>query len=192
VLLFLATLLVINIAVFAVPVDLDFTVRRDEKFQGHASVGWLFGLVRIPLQPTNKGNRQKPQKKKAERSRSQRDELHVAAMLRSPGFLSRLIRLLHHIRGCIHIRQLRLQVRLGLDDPANTGQLWGIVGPLALAVPVPAGADVAIQPEFTGATFQIDGEGAIRIVPIEIIGILIAFTLSPTTLRGLYALGKGR
>jgi hypothetical protein len=195
VLIFLVSLLLIIFAVMAIPVDLNFTLQREDTFQGRASIGWLFGLVRIPLQPRDKKARQpkKPQKKKkAERRRSRRDGLHVSAMLRSQGFLSRLIRLLRRLRGCIHIRQLRLQVLMGLDDPADTGQLWGIVGPLTLALPVPAGANVAIQPEFTGATFQVDGEGSIRIVPIEIIGTLIAFAFSPVTLRALYALSTGR
>jgi len=195
VLIFLVTLLVIIFAVMVVPVDLFFTVQRDDTFQGHASIGWLFGLVRIPLHSKEKEARQpkKPQKKKkTEHRRSRRDGLHVGAMLRSPGFISLLIRMLRRLKACIHIRQLRLHILLGLDDPADTGQLWGMIGPLALAIPVPAGANVAIQPEFTGAAFLVDGEGAIRIIPIEIIGSLIAFALSPATLRALYALGTGR
>jgi hypothetical protein len=195
VLLFLFTLLLIIIAVMTVPVDLEFTLQREETLQSQIIIGWLFGLVRIPLHSREKGARQpkKPQKKKKpKRSRSWRQGLHVGAMLRSQGFISRLIRLLSRLRGCIHIRQLRLLVRLGLDDPADTGQLWGIVGPLTLAIPVPARADVAIKPEFSGAIFQVDGEGAFRIVPIEIIGTLIGFAFSPVTLRALYTLGTGR
>jgi hypothetical protein len=194
VLAFLLTLLLILFAVMTVPVDLNFTVQRDIKFQGSASIGWLFGLVRIPLQSGNAKTRdaRKSKHKKNVRSHHKPKGWHVGAMLRSQGFLSRLIRLMNRLRACIHIRQLRLMVRLGLDDPADTGRLWGIIGPLTLTIPVPARADVAIQPEFSGAIFQVDGEGALRIVPIVIIGSLIGFAFSPVTLRALYALGTGR
>ena len=44
----------------------------------------------------------------------------------------------------------------------------------------------------TGEAFQIDGEGAVRIVPFEILATLIAFALSPVTWRALRAAGTGR
>jgi hypothetical protein len=190
VLIILVALLAGVVAVLAIPVDLAFTMQREEKFQGHASIGWLFGLVRIPLKP-QRGKAQPAPHQKQKRAPAE-SKLHVGAMLRSKGFLARLIRLLRRLYRCLHIRHLRLHVLLGLDDPADTGQLWGVVGPLALAVPVPAGADLAILPEFTEAAFRIDGEGTVRIVPIEIIGTLLAFILSPVTVRALYALGTGR
>ena len=193
-LIILVTLLAGVLAVLTIPVGVAFTVQREEKLQGRVTIDWMFGLVRIPVYPEEGGEARAapaPSPKQARRTRAQRD-LHLGAMLRSQGFLARLIRLLRRLRGCIHIRRLRLHVLLGLDDPADTGRLWGMVGPLALLVPVPAGADLAIQPEFTGATLQIDGEGAVRILPIEIIGTLFAFALSPVTLRALYALGTGR
>ena len=191
----LVALLVGVVAVLAIPVGVTFTVQREDKFQGRVTIDWLFGLVRIPVHREGDEVRPapspEPSPKKARGTRTQRD-LHPWAMLRSKGFLSRLIRLLRRLIGCIHIRRLRLQVLLGLDDPADTGQLWGMVGPLALLVPVPARAELVIQPDFTDAVLQIDGEGAVRILPIEVIATLFAFALSPVTLRALYALGTGR
>ncbi len=188
----LVALLVGVVAVLAIPVGVTFTVQREEKFQGRVTIDWLFGLVRIPVQPEENGEtKPEPSSKKSSRTQAQRD-IHLWAMFRSKGFLARLLRLLRRLMGCIHIRRLRLHLLIGLDDPADTGQLWGMIGPLALLVPVPARAELVIQPEFTGAALQIDSEGAIRILPIEIIGTLFAFALSPVTLRALYALGTGR
>lgn len=179
------------VALLAVPVDVVFAVQRDERFEGRVTIGWLFGVVRIPVRPAHA--RAKPKKaKRARAHRVPRRGHNVSAMLRSEGFLGRLVSLFHHLATRIHIRRLRLHVRLGLDDPADTGQLWGIVGPLAWAVPVPAVADVAIEPEFTGAVFRFDGEGAVRIVPIEILATLTAFALSPVTWRAFRARGTGR
>lgn len=189
--LILVALLVGVVAVLAIPVDIAFTLQREEKLQGRVTIDWLFGLVRIPVRREDNKARPTPPPQKARRTRVRRD-LHGGAMLRSKGFLARLLRLLRRLWGCIHIRRLRLHLLLGLDDPADTGQLWGVIGPLALLIPVPARAELVIQPEFTGAVLQIDGEGAVRILPIEIIATLFAFALSPVTLRALYALGTGR
>jgi len=193
VLIFLIALLLGLIVVLAIPIELAFTLQREERLQARVTLGWLFGLVKIPLSiEGEKTDSTAPPAPKKTRHTQSRRKLHMGAMLLSQGFVARVIRLLRRLKASIHIRQLRLQILLGLDDPADTGQLWGIVGPLALTIPVPAGADVAIQPEFTGATFQVDGEGVIRIVPIEIIGTILVFTFSPVTIRALYALGTGR
>lgn len=192
-LIFLIALLLGLIVVLAIPIELAFTLQREERLQTRVTLGWLFGLVKIPLSVEGeKADSAAPPAPKKPRHTQSRRKLHMGAMLLSQGFVARVIRLLRRLKASIHIRQLRLQILLGLDDPADTGQLWGIVGPLALTIPVPAGADVAIQPEFTGATFQVDGEGVIRIVPIEIIGTILVFTFSPVTIRALYALGTGR
>lgn len=189
-LIFLIALLVGMIVVLAIPIDLAFTLQREERLQTRVTLGWLFGLVKIPL--SVKGEKAESTAPKKPRHTQSRRKLHMGAMLRSQGFLARVLRLLRRLKDCVHIRHLRLHILLGLDDPADTGQLWGIVGPLTLAVPVPASTDLSIQPEFTGATCQVNGEGVLRIVPIEIIGTLCIFALSPVTIRALYALGTGR
>lgn len=186
----LVALLVGVAALLAVPIDVVFAVQREEKFQGHLTIGWLFGVVRIPLRPAHR--RARPEKAKPGRADRGPRRSVVSVVLRSEGFLARVLRLLGRLATRIYIRRLRLHVRLGLDDPADTGRLWGVVGPLAWAVPVPAGADVAIEPEFSGAVFRFDGEGAVRIVPIEILATVIAFALSPATWRALRARGTGR
>lgn len=192
-LIFLVSLLALILVVLVIPLDLSFSLSRADSLEVKASLRWLFGLVQITLNSVDEKTRQAaPTAPKKARPKRGRSRLHVGAMLRSQGFISRVIRLLRHLKACIHIHQLRLQLLLGLDDPADTGQLWGTLGPLAMAVPVPAGAYVSLQPEFNGATFQVDGEGTIRIVPIEILGTLLIFALSPVTLRAFYALGTGR
>jgi len=49
-----------------------------------------------------------------------------------------------------------------------------------------------VSPDFTGEAFHVIGEGAVRIVPIEIIATVLAFALSPVTWRALRALGTGK
>ena len=192
----LVTLLLGVVVLLAIPIDVAFVVQRKESLQGRVTVGWLFGLVRIPVRPAPVVAKSRPPRQpKAQRARARRAprrRRHVWAMLRTEGFLARVLRLVRGLIGRLHIRRLRLHVRLGLDDPADTGRLWGVVGPLAWAVPAPAGGRVAIEPDFTGASFRVDGVGTIRIVPIEIVATLLAFALSPVAWRALRALSTGR
>jgi hypothetical protein len=187
----LLVLLASLVVLLAVPIDVVFAVRRGEKFRGRVTIGWLFGVVRVPLRPGRA--RSKPKKPKpAPARRVRRGGRKVTVMLRSEAFFAHVMRFLLRLAARIHIRRLRLHLRLGLDDPADTGRLWGMVGPLAWAAPVPAGTDLAIEPEFTGASFRVDGEGAVRIVPIGLLATLIGFALSPVTWRALRASGTSR
>ena len=187
----LIALLVGVVVLLAIPVDITFTLQSEKDLQARLTIGWLFGLLRIPVHPEDGESGPAASSQQTGRKRDRRG-LHPGAMLLSQGFLARLIRLLRRLKDCIHIRSLRLHLLLGLDDPADTGRLWGMLGPLTLAHPAPAVTDLVIQPEFTGAAFQIDGAGVVRILPIEVLGTLLAFALSPVTLRALYALGTGR
>ena len=189
--LIILVVLLAAVALLAIPIDVAFSVNRNETFQASATLGWLFGLVRIPLRP-GRGKAKPAAPKKAKRARPARNKTHAWAMLLGKGFLSKVIRLLRRLVRCLHMRRLRLHIFVGLDDPADTGRLWGMLGPLAPALPVPGSSDLRIQPEFTGAALRIDGEGALRIVPIEIMATILFFVLSPVTLRALYALGTGR
>jgi len=80
-----------------------------------------------------------------------------------------------------------MEVRLGLDDPADTGRLWAVVGPLAAILTLPVHARVAIEPEFACEALEVDGKGCIRIIPIRLLFVVLVFLLSPGTLRTLHA-----
>jgi hypothetical protein len=191
-----AALLLGVVLLFAVPIDVAFVVRREEKLEGRVTVGWLFGLVRIPVAPASSPSPavtpHPVERKRAKRRPGKRRTRHVWSMLRTEGFPGRVFRLLRRLLARVHIRRLHLQVRLGLDDPADTGRVWGVIGPLICTAPTPKGSSVAIEPDFTGEAFHVIGEGAVRIVPIEIIATVLAFALSPVTWRALRALGTGK
>jgi hypothetical protein len=96
-----------------------------------------------------------------------------------------LLRLGRDLLRRIYIRDLSMEVRLGLDDPADTGRLWAVVGPLAAILTLPPLTRVAIEPEFTSEALEVDGKGCIRIIPIQLLFVMLVFVLSPSTLRAL-------
>lgn len=84
-------------------------------------------------------------------------------------------------------------MRLGLGDPADTGRLWAMVGPLSALVQNLRNAEVRIEPEFADPVFEFESHGRVLLIPIQFIFVIIAFALSPPsirawrTLKGSYA-----
>ncbi len=177
------------LAVLAVPVELIFAVRRHAGQQEtRATLRWLFGLVRVRLGKPEARSLARPERPGRRRTRRKRGGARrVMAMLRMEGFGRRLLRLARDLLRRIRIRELSLAVRLGLDDPADTGRLWGVVGPLAALLARCPVARIAIEPDFGAEALDVDGKGHIRIVPIELLFVMLVFVLNPATLRALYA-----
>lgn len=176
----------------AIPVELAFAVQRHKGRQkGRGTLGWLFGLVRLRLGEPKMRVKAKPKSRPEakRRHRTRRGARRVMAILRIEDFGWRLLRLVRDVFERIHIEELSLKIRLGLDDPADTGRLWAVVGPLAAMLALPQVARIVIEPEFTMEDLEIDGKGRIRIIPIQLLFVVIVFLLSPTTLRALYSMG---
>lgn len=178
------------LTLLAVPVDLAFSVQRHEGRQEvNGTLGWLFGLVRLRLgKPKARARAKSKRPKPGRRHRKRGGARRAMAMLRAEGFGRRLLRLAQDLLRRVHIRDLSLDVRLGLDDPADTGRLWAVIGPFAAILTLPPVARIAIEPEFTAEALDVDGKGSIRIIPIELLFVMLVFVLSPTTLRALYAM----
>lgn len=186
----LAALAAVALALLAVPVDLGFEAHRRERTTARVTLRWLWGGVRLPLPEGNGKRRRARPGRRARKPRRPSGARRALAVLRSPGFPRRVVRLLGALRARVHVRRLALTARLGLDDPADTGRLWGMMGPVAALAALPATARVAITPEFTGARFELDARGEVRVVPAAILVTLVAFLLAPATLRAAFAAAR--
>lgn len=76
-------------------------------------------------------------------------------------------------------------MHIGLDDPAATGQLWAIMGPLAGMFAGQRGTCLVIEPVFHESRFDFDSSGNIRVMPLKLIAIVLSFLLSPTVWKTL-------
>lgn len=188
----LAGLLLLLVVLLAIPVELKFDLRRWEG-EGKSSVAlvWLFGAVRLPLSSKGRSMPKKPRKvEQGKEGRSRAGPGRMLAMLQTEGFPGRVLQLARDLFRRIRIRDLSLDARLGLDDPADTGWLWGVVGPLAAMLPASRAMQVSVQPDFAAEVFEYQGRGHISLIPLQVLALLVAFALSPVTLRALHA-GKG-
>jgi hypothetical protein len=188
VLLLLAGLLGLVLLLLAVPVKVDFRVEGTESLSGRVGVRWMFGLVRIraPFPRGGAPGRRPEEASRATRAREGSEARghgrHVLVALRQATFRGRVYRLVGDLVRAVHVRRVRLRMRLGLGDPADTGLLWAVVGPVN-AVARWRDADIRIEPDFLEPVLEFHAEGGVEIVPLRFILLAIGFALSPPTIR---------
>lgn len=174
----------------AVPVEFAFEVEQDRARKSNAMFVLLFGLVKIPLHPrawpkkkkrTNHGDSGEREENKSGKSKFR--------LIRNSNFRRPLIRSIRRLLNCVRIHDFDLYMRIGLDDPADTGQLWGIIGPIAGPLTCCGNTSVQIIPDFTNEVFFGYCRGRFRVVPLRLISVAAAFILNPKVVYA-WAFGK--
>lgn len=193
----IAIFLGLLLLLLAVPVAAAFRFEGIEAFNGQITIRWLFGLlrfrIRIPgVSKLPPESRVAPQAAKARaRPEKRSGRLNVLPVLRQVAFRRRVYRLAQDLAGAAHLSQFRLRMRLGLGDPADTGRLWAIVGPLNAVAQNLRDAQVQIEPEFMGPVFEFQVHGRLRLIPLQLLILATGFALSPASIRAWRTL-KGR
>lgn len=173
----------------AVPVNVDFRCEGIEPLGGQVTIRWLFGAValRVPLRRAGRRSSESQAQPRAGRAPAKvaerRRRGNAVAILRQAEFRRRVLRLRRDLVAAARFRELRLRLRLGLGDPADTGQLWAFLWPLATAAHNLRNADVRIEPDFIDAAFEFRAAGRLRLIPLQIIALAIGFILSPVSIR---------
>lgn len=177
------------VALLAIPFDVKFKIQRQEEFYSDIAVQWLFGLVKLN---TSSQRRHEPDKTgkitKIKKTKKKRTNARVAKdLLWNARFRYRFFKFVKDMIKAIHIASFYVRVRLGLDDPADTGRLWALLGPLSVLLSNLSHSKVQLQPDFETEIVYLDSKGHIRIVPLQVIFTIFAFLLSPTTISALWA-----
>ena len=196
----------------AIPVTITFSVVRREDFSGRITFGWLFGLLRVtPSIPTGAGRKRKrrrPERAPAESGgsggpggpevsseRTSADRKRTPAerlrrVLKTRGFVRGVLRFLRDMARCVRFVSLHVAGRIGLDDPCDTGRLWGSICAVTGFLHGAKRVRFLVEPEFNEAVFELDGQGEIRIVPVTLLLPAARFVLSPATLRAAWAASR--
>lgn len=190
-----AVVLGLLVGLLAIPVTLRFDVFWDRTLQQDIRLLWAFGLLDVRLAPeaAETGQpaaesatpaRRKPRTKRAASKR----KTNVLAGMRLQRFRRRIVRFARDLWRAVQKRDLSLRVRVGLGDPADTGQLWALLGPLAGWLATLREAVITIEPEFYEPTLELETHGSIRIIPLQLVGIVVALALSPAVWQGIRAM----
>lgn len=163
----LATLmgLAMLVILLSVPVDLAVRVITPEKTRVRLGLRWLFGLVDWEIKTTKRSREVKAAEAKPKGRRTDRAKI-LLALLGTRGLRLQLLKLVRNILPRLKIRGLKIDLRLGLDDPASTGLLFAIIGP-PLAIWHPS--SVKLTPSFEGAAFTGELSGRLRVIPGQLV-----------------------
>lgn len=193
----LVTLLVvvtIAVALLAIPVTLTFRVAWPETGGNELRLTWAFGLVNLRLPtpvsrtPADTTEADARPTKRATRRRRRGPKPNPFAALRQRPFRQRVLRLVRDLWRAIDRQNLRLDLRIGTGDPAETGQLWAVLGPVSGMLQNLEDARIRVTPEFVDAALDVDGSGQLRVIPLQILAIAAGLMLSPPIWRGLRAM----
>jgi hypothetical protein len=193
-LLLVAGLLGLVLVLLAVPVSVEFRVEGILPFRGQVGVRWLFGLVRVrlPLHRAGPGKAREPRSAiRRERPEDPGRGRNFLAVLLQAGFRRRLHRLVGDLLHAIRVHRVRILLRLGLGDPADTGRLWAVMGPVN-ALAQWRGADIRIEPDFLEPVLEIQADGEVAVVPLRFLLLAAGFAVSPPTLRAWRTLRGSR
>ncbi len=177
--------LLLIMALLAVPLELRFRLSHHEVTEGDATLLWLFGLLKVNLSNAEPQPKNDPGKKAAKRNRRNSSSLNFSRALRRKPVRSRLVRFVRDIWHAIKREDFRLYLRTGLGDPADTGLLWAFIGPLSGMLFAAEDADITIEPDFIDSGTEFVSSGKIRLIPLQLLYLIMGLLFSPTLWCGL-------
>lgn len=181
-----AIVLSLIVILLAMPVTLTYRYSWAETQSADVRLDWAFGLVHADVTPDLVNDETEAARRKAGWWRRSKDgKANVMVAIRLPAFRRRILRFVSDVWRAIHKKNVQLMVRLGLGDPADTGRLWAVLGPLSGMLASLRDVRITIEPDFIDATLDIDSSGTIRIVPLQLVAILIGLAFSPPVWRGI-------
>ena len=172
-----------------------FQVEAYGKPKFRTRLAWLFGLVGKELK---KGREKPEEKERVPEGKPKRRKRGIRArtvfeILRTKGLLGQFKRLLRDIFGCLRFKDLRVDLRVGLDDPADTGLLFAVIGPATFFLSSSFPHRIRVQPSFEDEmVFEGSLSGVLRLWPIQLVLPVLKFVFSLATIRLLKTLVVSR
>lgn len=209
----LLLLFVLLALLLLVPVDLEGRVARGgDRPEARVRVSWLFGRLQRDLfrggerEPSKAwGEKAPPAEEEEEEGKEEEGEREdegegrgrsspriALELLRTRGFLRSLGDLLRGLFGAVQVQSLRIDLSVGLSDPADTAEAFGLM--MAVLIPLEAVAPLRSQlaPSFAEERLAGSFEGRLRVVPIKTLPPLARFLLSPPAWRAGWRAWRGK
>jgi hypothetical protein len=186
------------IFLLAVPIDLEYQFDNQLEKKSSTRIIWLFGLVNVELKKhkhdieLKKSKIPKAKKKRKTTANVKSNIRPFLVVIKSEGFLKRILKLFREMLTVAEIRQLQARLGFGLGDPAETGQLYGMVSPMFVFMYAMPGVNFVVIPIFDRTIFQVEISAALRIVPLRFVRAILYFIFSIESLRAIKAAIKAR
>jgi hypothetical protein len=165
-------------------IPLRLEVEIPEQGRARTELSWAFGLLSGDLLAPARRPRKARRPARRRRAASPWMRQRLLAAVRSGGFPRMLARFGARLLRATHPRDVSLTAVVGLDDPCDTGTLWAVGGPLAVALAAASDGKVALAPDFAGERLSVQGRGRFTVVPAQVIAIAVWFLMTLLTLPG--------
>ena len=171
------------IAILSIPFEILCHIEVYEKPKFRIRLKWLFGLLKKEIRA-----KKKPTKKKKKQKLGEGRKWLWAAfrIIRIKGMLKELRRLVKGILNSLKIRELRVNLKVGLDDPADTAFLVGIINSSRLFWKPSFPHEIDIRADYEGQVF-LEGYThlTVRVLPIQIVVSVLRFLFSWSTMKAM-------
>lgn len=177
------------VLVFCIPLKMDFRVDIDGRAKSRLKFLWLYGLLKWDTEkrgkPARKKKRRKEKRKRVKKPGKWKDAAGTAAgVLRTEDLFRQGRILLGRILGSFNIGGIDGDLLVGLDDPADTGFLYGLAWPAVYSLNSINGWQVCIQPEFgEGPVCRGQLAGTVSMRPVLVILAVLRFLFSRAVLK---------
>lgn len=174
-----------------IPLDIEsyFVIGEKERFS--VKIRWLFGLIHKELDKKEKRTKKEKKAKKKKPSKRPRRPRNISEPLSDREFMRRVKVLVEELISALQFRNLKARLRFGLDDPSDTGFLFGYLcalQPLLASFQI----DARFEPSFDEEVIEGYAKGSLRLWPIKIILPIVRFMASIKTIRILMGLAMRR
>ena len=181
----LASLVVLVILILCVPLDMAFHADMYGKPKFRLRLSWFFGLMGKEI---TRGKKPKEKNKVVKDKRRPRDRKtrgwYILQILRTKGLLRQARDLLRDILSGFKIRELTADYRVGLDNPADTGLLFAIIGPATFLLNSSLPHQIRVHPSFADeSVFEGYSYGVVRLQPIHLVMAFLRFAFSLAAIR---------
>ena len=180
-------ILVLIIALLLIPLSMNFSLITTESMQCYMRFNWLFGMLKfqsqLPKKPQTQLSAEVKPKKHPDKNKPNHAINRSLTLFSHSRFRRHIINFVKRILRATHAKNLYLKLRIGLYDPADTGQLWAIMGPISGLLTNLKNIQIELEPDFIDSVMEIEGHGHFRIIPLQLIALIIVFLLSPTTIQ---------
>ena len=170
-------------AILSVPLDIICRIEVYERPKFRIRLKWLFGLLKKDIREKRKPEEKREERKPGEGRRWLRA---VFEIVRIEGMLKRLRRLGKEILNRLKIRELRVNFKVGLDNPADTSLLLGTIELSRLFWRPSFPHEIDIRADYEG---EVILEGythlAVRVLPVQIVAPLLRFLFSWSTIKAV-------
>ena len=111
----------------------------------------------------------KPRSKKRQKKKARR------GFRNGPRMAAAMPRLIGDLFRTIHLEFLTVDGEIGLDDPADTGRLYGWLTPMQFAASPPPNIDVSLRPNFEHPGLSGEAEAALHLTAAALLPPAVRF-----------------